>query len=139
MESVRIRIERIEGYLQIITSMKDDCLKKFLKDPIYRGALLHYLYLIADSCISLAELVIRHKGLRTPQRRVTQRPLIFLVKTISYPPEFAYEFAKIAAFRNFLAHDYDRIDYLAICNDILSRMSEIAEYLSHIRKSLEIV
>jgi hypothetical protein len=32
----------------------------------------------------------------------------------------------------------DRL-YLAICNEILSRMSEIAEYLSHIRKSLEIV
>lgn len=137
MENIRVKIEKIESYLQIITSMKDDCLKKFLKDPIYRGALLHYLYLITDSCISLAELVIRHKGLRTPQSYI--EAIDILGENNIIPPEFAYEFAKIAAFRNFLAHDYDRIDYLAICNDILSRMSEIAEYLSHIRKSLEIV
>jgi uncharacterized protein YutE (UPF0331/DUF86 family) len=137
MENIRIKIEKIEGYLQIINSMKDDCLKKFLKDPIYRGALLHYLYLIADSCISLAEMVIRHKGLRTPQSYT--EAIDILGENNIIPPEFVYEFAKIAAFRNFLAHDYDRIDYLAICNDILSRMSEIAEYLSHIRKSLEII
>lgn len=137
MESIRIKIERIEGYLQIINSMKEDCLKKFLKDPIYRGALLHYLYLITDSCISLAEMIIRHKELRTPQSYTEAIDILGGNNVI--PPEFAYEFAKIAAFRNFLAHDYDRVDYLAICNEILSRMSEIAEYLSHIRKSLEIV
>ncbi len=137
MENIRVKIEKIESYLQIITSMKEDCLKKFLKDPIYRGALLHYLYLIADSCISLAEMVIRHKGLRTPQSYT--EAIDILGENNIIPPEFGYEFAKLAAFRNFLAHDYDRIDYLAICNDILSRMSEIAEYLSHIRKSLEIV
>lgn len=137
MESIRVKIERIEGYLKIINSIKDDCLKKFLKDPVFRGALLHYLYLTADSCITLSEMIIRYKGLRTPQSY--SEAIDILGENNIIPPEFAYEFAKIASFRNFLAHDYDRVDYLAICNEVLIRMSEIVEYLSHIRKSLEIV
>jgi hypothetical protein len=36
MENIRVKIEKIEGYLQIINSMKEDCLKKFLNDPLYR-------------------------------------------------------------------------------------------------------
>jgi uncharacterized protein YutE (UPF0331/DUF86 family) len=82
-------------------------------------------------------MVIKHKGLRTPQSYAEAIDILGENNVIQ--PEFAYEFAKLAAFRNFLAHDYDRIDYLAICNDVLGRMSEVTEYLSRIRKSLEIV
>jgi len=48
------------------------------------------------------------------------------------PRAFAYEFAKIASFRNFLAHDYEKIDYLVICDEALSKLDEIEEYLSYI-------
>lgn len=67
MERINQKIGRIREYLSLIESIKDDCLSRFISDTIYRGALLHYLYLLADSCISLAELVIKHKDLRIPQ------------------------------------------------------------------------
>ncbi len=67
MERINQKIGRIREYLSLIKSIKYDCLSRFISDPVYRGALLHYLYLLADSCISLAELVIKHKDLRIPQ------------------------------------------------------------------------
>jgi uncharacterized protein YutE (UPF0331/DUF86 family) len=133
-ETLLIKIERIEGYLELIDSMKDDCQKKFLIDPIYRGALLHYLYLTVDSCISLAEIVIKLKGLRTPQSYSEAVDILGEANII--PPGFAYEFAKIGSFRNFLAHDYEKIDYLLLCSDILKRMSEIRNFLIYIKQSL---
>jgi uncharacterized protein YutE (UPF0331/DUF86 family) len=54
------------------------------------------------------------------------------------PREFAYEFAKIASFRNFLAHDYEKVDYLVICKDILQKLDDIYKYLSYIKKSLNV-
>ena len=60
MEQIYQKIGRIREYLTLIESIKGECMKQFTTDPIYRGALLHYLYLLADSCISLAELVIKY-------------------------------------------------------------------------------
>ena len=51
--------------------------------------------------------------------------------------EFSYNFAKIASFRNFLAHDYEKIDYLIICEDTLSKLDDIKKYLGYIEKYLK--
>ena len=131
-ETILIKIERIEVYSELIDSMKEDCLKKFLIDPIYRGALLHYLYLCIDSSISLAEMIIKFKGLRTPQSY--SETIDILGEANIIPADFAYEFTKIASFRNFLAHDYEKIDYLSLCNDILNRMSDIKKFLDCIKR-----
>jgi uncharacterized protein YutE (UPF0331/DUF86 family) len=111
-EQIRIKIERIMEYKKILDSIKGDCIDKFLKDPVYKGAVLHYLYLIADSCVSLAEMIIRNKELRTPQSY--HEAIDILGKNKIIPSDFAYEFANIASFRNLLAHDYEKIDYLKI-------------------------
>jgi len=132
-ERIRIKIERVREYEKILKDMRKDCEKKFLKDPIYRGALLHYLYLISDSCISLSEAVIRDKGLRTPQSY--SETIDILCENKILPSDFAYEFAKIASLRNFLAHDYEKIDYLRICRDALQKLGEIEEYIKFIEKN----
>jgi uncharacterized protein YutE (UPF0331/DUF86 family) len=62
MERIRIRVEKILEYKSILEDIKGDCEKKILYDPVYRGALLHYLYLLSDSCISLAEVIIRARS-----------------------------------------------------------------------------
>jgi len=68
---------------------------------------LHYLYLLADSSITLAELVIKHKKLRLPQ--TYHEAIDILGEKGIIEPEFAFSFARIAGFRNFLAHAITRI------------------------------
>ena len=53
------KISKIKSYLLIIDEMKSECENKFLKDPIYQGALLHYLYLISDECVVLAKMICK--------------------------------------------------------------------------------
>lgn len=67
MERIRHKIGRINEHLTLIRSIEDQCTERFITDPIYRGALLHYLYLLSDCCIVLAELVVKHQGLRPSQ------------------------------------------------------------------------
>lgn len=136
MERILQKIGRIREYIGLINSIKEDCLTRFLTDPLYRGALLHYLYLLADTCIALAELVIKYKKLRLPQSYSEAVDILGENKILE--PEFAFSFAKIAGFRNFLAHDYEKITESGICKEALSKLSEVEEFLKQIECSLGI-
>jgi uncharacterized protein YutE (UPF0331/DUF86 family) len=134
VERIRQKIGRINEHLLIIRTIKDDCRVKFAVDPVYRGALLHYLYLLSDSCIVLAELVIKYKGLRIPQSYAESFDI--LGDNHILDSEFAYSFASIAGFRNFLAHDYEKIDQEVICGQIMNRLDDVDKYLRQICAAL---
>ena len=124
---------RIKEYLDLIDSLKDDCDKRFIADPIYRGALLHYLYLMSDTCITLAEQAIRFKKLRPPQSY--HEAFDILGESGILEREFAYSFAPIAGFRNFLVHDYEKIEAQIICREVLDKTDEVKEFIRQIKVS----
>ena len=130
MERIYQKIGRIREYLGLIEAMKEKCEDRFLEDPLYRGALLHYLYLMTDTCIALAEMVIKQNQLRLPQSY--QEAFDILGENGILEPAFAHEFAKIAGFRNFLAHDYEKIDAKVVCKNVLSKIDEVKLYLRQI-------
>jgi uncharacterized protein YutE (UPF0331/DUF86 family) len=132
LHNLEIKIEKIEKYLDILEDFKVDCKKRFLEDVVFEGALLHYLYLVSDSCISLAEMVIKYKSFRTTQSYFDS--IIILGEKKVLPREFAYDFAKIASFRNFLAHDYEDVDYVDICENTLKKLDDVKTYLKYIKK-----
>lgn len=133
-ERIEQKKGRILEYIRLLRSIQDDCLKLFDTDPIYRGALLHYLYLMADSCIALAELVIKYKELRLPQTYAEAFDILGANHILD--PEFAYSFAKIAGFRNILAHDYEALDGQRICKSLLSGLDQVEQYVKEIENKL---
>ena len=126
-ERIRNKIGKIREYLSLIITLAPDCDHKFNKDPVYRGALLHYLYLMADTCIAVAEQTIRLHSLRPPQSY--HESFDILGKAGILEPDFAYSFAKIAGFRNFLAHDYEEVKAEIICRDILGQLEDVEKFL----------
>lgn len=133
MERIIQKIGRINEYLTIIENIKADCQNKFNSDPVYKGALIHYLYLVADTSIVLAEILIKQKNLRIPQSYSESFEILGDAGILE--SDFAQTFARIAGFRNFLAHDYDSIDSSIICNQILDSMSDIQTYIQQIKQS----
>jgi uncharacterized protein YutE (UPF0331/DUF86 family) len=115
--------------------MEAECLAKFTSDPIYRGALLHYLYLLTDSCIALAELVIKYRKLRLPQSYYEAFDILGENKILD--PSFAFSFAKVAGFRNFLAHDYEKIDPRFICDQIIPDLADVETFIEQIENSVK--
>lgn len=130
MERVRQKIGRIKEYLSLVRSMKDHCFERFNSDPIYRGAIIHYLYLMADSCIALAELTIKHKNLRPPQSY--REAFDILGENNILDRDFADSFGNIAGFRNFLAHDYEQLDAQVICKEIMDKLNEVEIFITQI-------
>jgi uncharacterized protein YutE (UPF0331/DUF86 family) len=68
--------------------------------------------------------------LRAPQRY--QEAIDILGENSVIPADFAHNFSKIASFRNFLAHDYDKIDYLKICSEALQKLDDVLQFVKHI-------
>ena len=135
MQAIEKKIAKIERYLDILQEYKKDCKERFLEDSMFEGALLHYLYLVSDGAIVLAKMVLKHKGIHYAQSYYEAIDLLGEEGII--PKRFAYDFAKIASFRNFLAHDYENIDYMVICEDVLNKLDEIREYLKYIKKAIK--
>lgn len=129
-ERIAQKIMKIREYLRLIEQLKDDCEERFHSDPIYRGALLHYLYLTADTCIALAMAVIRFKALRLPQSY--HEAFDILGEAHILEPQFAYSFAAIAGFRNFLAHDYEQVDARVICKEVINELADVEIFLQQV-------
>ncbi|MDZ7334435.1 MAG: DUF86 domain-containing protein [candidate division KSB1 bacterium] len=136
MERIRQKIGRIKEYIKYIEGLADACEKKFAIDPVYRGALLYYLYLMADTCIALAEMIIKARALRPPQSYSDAFDILGENEILD--KEFAYSFAKIAGFRNLLAHDYEKVDAQKICHDILKKMPDVKKFLRQIQSALNL-
>ncbi len=134
MERISQKIARIREHLALVNSLREKCRERFVTDPIYRGALLHYLYLIADGCIVLAELVIKDKKLRPPQSYAEGFDI--LARAGLLRPDFAEKFSAIAGFRNFLAHDYEKVDPALICGPVMAKLDEIESFLQQIEQSV---
>ena len=128
------KIKRVRYYLSLLEEYKKDCKERFIKDPMFEGALLHYLYLASDGCISIAEMTLKYKDLGSSDSYYDAIDTLGEYNIL--PREFAYDFAKIASFRNFLAHDYEKIDSLIICEQALSKLDEIHSYLKYIKEAI---
>jgi len=137
LHKIENRIKRIESTHALLEEIGRDCKEKFLTDKIYQGALLHYLYLISDSCIAVAEMVIKYKDLPFADSYFESIDTLGEYNVI--PADFAYDFAKIASFRNFLAHHYEKVDYIVVCEKSLNKLDDIKLYLNYIKKDLNIL
>jgi uncharacterized protein YutE (UPF0331/DUF86 family) len=131
---IEAKIKKITYYIALLEEYKTDCKERFIKDPMFEGALLHYLYLASDGCIAIAEMMLKHKSIGSAQSYYEAIDTLGEYNII--PKEFAYNFAKIASFRNFLAHDYEKIDHLIICEEALEKLSDIKMYLVYINEGL---
>jgi len=134
LPKIEKKMEKITYYLSLLYKYKENCKERFLTDPMYEGALLHYLYKVADSSISLGEMVLKYKNKDAAQSYYDTIDTLGEYDII--PRDFAYDFAKIASFRNFLAHDYEKIDYLIICEEVLNKLKDIEQYVKYIKESL---
>ena len=128
------KIKRVNYYLSLLEEYREGCKERFIADPMFEGALLHYLYLASDGCISIAEMMLKYRDLGSSASYYEAIDTLGEYRIL--PREFAYDFAKIASFRNFLAHDYEKIDAILICEGALSKLDEIHQYLGYIKKAL---
>jgi len=86
-DAVEKKIARILEYVATLESLNQNCVERMKSDRVYRGSVLYYLYTMADSCVALAEMIIKLKDLPKPQSY--SEAIDILGEHQILPPEFA--------------------------------------------------
>ena len=128
------KIGKIKKGLIDLKKFAKDCEEIFEKDEILKDAILYRLYILSDRVISLAEMICKFKKLGYP---LTYSEFIYRLGDFGIiDKEFAYHFADIAKFRNFLAHDYEDIDKKKICKIMLENLDDVEKFIEQIEKNI---
>lgn len=136
LRRIKNKIHRTETYVAFIKEIAPECTSRIKTDRLYQGALLHHLYMVADCAVTIAEMVIKYRDYQMPETYSDAIDILGDQNVI--PADFTYDFAKIASLRNFLAHDYDKINFDSICDFAVNKIDEVLEYTRYIKDNLNI-
>lgn len=105
---IKSKIHEIERYLEELESIRPDSFVTYLKDTKTRAACERYFEKILEAVVDLAFLIIKEKGLKTPEE--DKEAFDILAKAKIIVPELAVRLKEAKGMRNFLAHQYGAID-----------------------------
>jgi len=131
---VENKISSTKKYLSILQNFKKYSRKKIENDLNIKGAVERYLYLVSQATIDTAEAFISLKDFRKPTTLREGFEILEEEKVISV--ELREKMVKMAGFRNFIAHDYDKIDYDKVYDVLQNRLTDIKEFIEQIKKLL---
>lgn len=130
------KITAIKKYINIAEKYKKYSKDEIANNPDLKGAVERYLYLISQAAIDLAEAVISFKNFRKPTTFREGFEILGEEKIIT--PSLAEKMAKMAGFRNFIAHDYENINYDIVYDVLQNKLSDIEEFLKEVKKYLNL-
>lgn len=128
---VENKISSVKKYLKILQNFKKYSREEIENDLNIRGAVERYLYLATQAAIDTAEAFISLKDFRKPTTMKEGFEILEEEKIISI--ELREKMVKLAGFRNFIAHDYEKINYDIVYDVLKNRLADIEEFISVIK------
>lgn len=135
IEKIYSRIENLKSYVKILEGLQNITLEELEKEPIKKGALERYLQLSIESCVDIAEMIISDQRLTTPQ--TATESIEILGNEGILESAFSKEFAKAVGFRNILIHDYVKIDYQIVLENLKNNLSDFHRFIKEILEFLK--
>jgi len=136
LSAIENKISSIKKYLGILQNFKSYSRKQIEDDLNIRGAVERYLYLAVQATIDVAEAFISLRDFRKPTTMKEAFEILEEEKIISV--ESREKMVKLAGFRNFIAHDYEKIDYDIVYDVLQNKLKDLEDFVSEIKKSLNI-
>lgn len=125
------KISAVRKYLKILEKYKKYSKKEIERDLNLKGALERYLYLASQAAIDLAEALVSLKCFRKPTTLAESFHILNEQNIIS--DELTEKMIKMVGFRNFIAHDYEKINYDIVYNVLQNRLADIEEFLKAVK------
>jgi len=133
LQDIIERMFKIEEDLNFLKQYIKNC-HKVIEDKVIGDAILYNLYVLSDRVLRLAEIICKYKNAGYPD---SYSGFIYRLGDIGIvDKKFAYEFADIAKFRNFLAHQYDEIDKNRVCNELEDNLKSVEKFLEQVKNNI---
>lgn len=106
--TIKARLQRLEGYLNLLEDLQAEPRPKLLGDPVRRGALERYLQLAIEALLDIGNHLLAERGLARPETYADVFRLLSEADLLS--EQLLEESVGMAGFRNLLVHDYMRLE-----------------------------
>ena len=128
------RISAVKKYLKILEEYKHYSQKEIEDDINLRGAVERYLYLAVQTGIDLASALVSQGNFRKPTTTAENFHILKEEKII--PAELAEKLVKMVGFRNFIVHDYGKINYDIVYDVLQNRLEDIKKFLEMAERTI---
>ncbi len=136
IDVIEAKISSIRKYLDILQGLRDRSRETLENDPILKGAVERYLYLLCQAAIDLAEEVIAFRGFRQPGSY--SEGFHVLQEQHFLPVALTRKLVSMVGFRNVIAHDYAKLDFERVYDVLRNDLGDIEEFVSEVKKNLNL-
>lgn len=129
------KLKALEDYVGLLKSFGKVDAEGLTKDPLKRGAIERYFQLAAEVVLDVAGLLIAEYRFRTPEDY--KDSLLILGEEGVLTKDFSKEFSGIAGFRNLLVHEYLKIDYQKVADNLNNHLGDFEKFAQQVAKYLK--
>lgn len=120
----------LQGYIKELQDAQDIDWQTFVQDNRSRRFIERVLQILIESMIDLGQHIIADEGLREPR---TYRDVFkILTENGVLKSESLPVFEKIAAFRNVLVHQYEKVDDAIVYGVFKKNLLDLEEFLAQV-------
>jgi len=133
---IKDKIEQIEQFIQELSEIKPMDFEEYLADFGKKAACERYGEKIPQAFIDLALLIIKYKKLPAPRDEDNAFEILEQNKIIS--PELSKNLQDAKSMRNFIAHEYGRIDDSIVFEAVDHELERDAEeFINSIKEEIK--
>ena len=129
------QISEVKKYLTIVGRYAKLSRRAIEDDINLRGAAERYLYLVCQALIDLAESYIAFRNFRKPGSMSEIFYILEEEKVIA--AKMREKMVNMVGFRNYLAHDYGKIDYEIVEDVLTNGLKDIQQFCRTIGGKIE--
>ena len=128
------KIEEIEEYLSELSKIMPLSLEIYRKDIKTKAANERYIEKIAEAIVDLAYLIVKDKGLKSPENDAEAFEILASNSIIG--KELAEKLQDLKGMKNIIAHQYGEIDDEIVFNALAEEIEkDVNEFIKAIKNS----
>jgi len=129
---IKDKLEEIEKYLSELEEIMPHSFKEYKEEFKTKAACERYFEKIIEAAVDLAFLIIKDKGLKTPEEDKEAFDILSSENIIS--KELAKKLKDAKGMRNIIAHEYGKIDDEIVFHAITEELEkDITDFINHIK------
>lgn len=116
IDKINIRLKKIFEYLDYLREFQGIGVEELERDFQKRGAVERYFQLTIEAVLDIANLLNAEYRFRPAEDG--RESILILGEEGILPKKFAKDFSGVSGFRNILVHDYLKIDYKKVVENL---------------------
>lgn len=134
IDRINLRLKKLLEYIALLKEYQGITSKQLMEDPKTRGVVERYLQLACEVVLDVANLLNAEYRFRPPED--SRDSVVVLGEERVLDKTFADEFSNIAGFRNILVHDYIKIDYTKVADNLNNRLTDFEKFAQQVARFL---